>query len=419
MIVKNESRVIERCLASVKEIIDSWVIVDMGSTDNTKEIIKDYLKNIPGEIVEKPWAGYTANRNEAFQLAKNRADYLLFINAGEELVFPSSFAMPDLDQDYYNIAIQYREPVAKLQFGPKSALASLDSISRKVPMPPPDMSLCEKIEPALQSSNLGLEASFATGSRERFSHRIFLCSTRFDWKWLGPVNEVIESPEPMIAGFFTGTIKRRVPEGVHSMDYRDLMQDALMIEKALQDDPECGRYLLQLGETYDLAQEYKLSLQAFEKRAALGGDPKEVFLALYRKAQIEEKTGAPQDQVIRGYLDAYSAYPYRWEPLYCLTSLFTRKGWHFLGYLVSRWALETPYYNDYYYTEQTVYDYELLCQFAECAYQVKKKQEILDALFQLLSVNNLPNKKRQDVIKNIKFLRNENVQDLLKHDRKK
>ncbi|MBF8263807.1 MAG: hypothetical protein HW387_1472 [Parachlamydiales bacterium] len=58
-----------------------------------------------------------------------------------------------------------REPVAKLQFGPKSALASPDSISCKEPMPSSDMSLCEKIEPALQSSNLDCEASVTTGSR--------------------------------------------------------------------------------------------------------------------------------------------------------------------------------------------------------------------------------------------------------------
>ena len=40
MIVKDESRVIRRCLESVKPLIDYWVIVDTGSTDGTQEIIK-------------------------------------------------------------------------------------------------------------------------------------------------------------------------------------------------------------------------------------------------------------------------------------------------------------------------------------------------------------------------------------------
>ena len=40
MIVKNESKIIKRCLDSVKDHIDYWVIVDTGSTDGTQDIIK-------------------------------------------------------------------------------------------------------------------------------------------------------------------------------------------------------------------------------------------------------------------------------------------------------------------------------------------------------------------------------------------
>ncbi|HWJ80268.1 MAG TPA: glycosyltransferase, partial [Niallia sp.] len=37
MIVKNEENVIERCLSSVKPIVDEMIIVDTGSSDSTKE----------------------------------------------------------------------------------------------------------------------------------------------------------------------------------------------------------------------------------------------------------------------------------------------------------------------------------------------------------------------------------------------
>ncbi|MCC6127879.1 MAG: glycosyl transferase family 2, partial [Chlamydiae bacterium] len=53
MIVKNESAVIRRSLGSIKHKIDYWVIVDTGSSDDTKEIICEYLKDIPGELHEK------------------------------------------------------------------------------------------------------------------------------------------------------------------------------------------------------------------------------------------------------------------------------------------------------------------------------------------------------------------------------
>lgn len=46
MIVKNEEAVIARCLDSVKDLVDEMNIVDTGSTDNTKEIVKQYTNRI-------------------------------------------------------------------------------------------------------------------------------------------------------------------------------------------------------------------------------------------------------------------------------------------------------------------------------------------------------------------------------------
>ena len=38
MIVKNEERVLKRCLDSVRDLVDEIIIVDTGSTDATKRI---------------------------------------------------------------------------------------------------------------------------------------------------------------------------------------------------------------------------------------------------------------------------------------------------------------------------------------------------------------------------------------------
>ena len=38
MIVKNEEKVLDRCLSSTKNLFDEIIIVDTGSTDKTKEI---------------------------------------------------------------------------------------------------------------------------------------------------------------------------------------------------------------------------------------------------------------------------------------------------------------------------------------------------------------------------------------------
>jgi Glycosyl transferase family 2. len=72
MIVKNEIHVIRRCLSAVKEFIDYWVIVDTGSTDGTQEAIREFMKDSPGELHERPWCNFAHNRNEALDLARKR-----------------------------------------------------------------------------------------------------------------------------------------------------------------------------------------------------------------------------------------------------------------------------------------------------------------------------------------------------------
>ena len=73
MIVKNEAAVIARCLASVRPIIDYWVIVDTGSTDGTQDAIRAFLADLPGELHERPWRDFAHNRTEALDLARPHA----------------------------------------------------------------------------------------------------------------------------------------------------------------------------------------------------------------------------------------------------------------------------------------------------------------------------------------------------------
>ncbi len=84
MIVRDEAAIIARCLASVRDHIDSWAIVDTGSTDGTQALVRECLAGIPGELVERPWSDFATARNQARDLARG-ADYLLTIDADEVL----------------------------------------------------------------------------------------------------------------------------------------------------------------------------------------------------------------------------------------------------------------------------------------------------------------------------------------------
>ena len=83
MMVKNEAHVISNALRSVKPFIDHWVIVDTGSTDNTKDIIANELAGIQGELLDIPFKNYGYNRTEVFKAAYDKADYMLVLDADD------------------------------------------------------------------------------------------------------------------------------------------------------------------------------------------------------------------------------------------------------------------------------------------------------------------------------------------------
>lgn len=80
LIVKNEEKVIESCLKSLKNYIDEIIVVDTGSTDKTKDIVKKYTSN----LFDFEWVDdFSAARN--FSLSKATGDFILIIDADEIL----------------------------------------------------------------------------------------------------------------------------------------------------------------------------------------------------------------------------------------------------------------------------------------------------------------------------------------------
>ncbi len=81
MIVKNEEDVIGRCLTSVKGLVDEINIVDTGSTDNTKQIVKQFTDR----IFDFEWIHhFAAARNFSFQQATK--EYILWLDADDVLL---------------------------------------------------------------------------------------------------------------------------------------------------------------------------------------------------------------------------------------------------------------------------------------------------------------------------------------------
>ncbi len=81
MIVKNEEKILKRCLDSIVDLMDELIIVDTGSTDRTKEIAMQY----PGvKLYDFAWIDdFAAARNFAF--SKATKEYIYSADADEVL----------------------------------------------------------------------------------------------------------------------------------------------------------------------------------------------------------------------------------------------------------------------------------------------------------------------------------------------
>jgi len=81
MIVKNEERCLERCLASVKDLVNDIIIVDTGSEDSTKQIALSF----EAKVFDYVWKNdFSDARNLA--LSKSDSDWNLILDADEYLV---------------------------------------------------------------------------------------------------------------------------------------------------------------------------------------------------------------------------------------------------------------------------------------------------------------------------------------------
>lgn len=78
MIVKNESDVLARCLESIKDVVDEIIIIDTGSTDNTKEIARKFTDH----VYDFEWTDdFSKARNYSF--SKATKNYCMWLDADD------------------------------------------------------------------------------------------------------------------------------------------------------------------------------------------------------------------------------------------------------------------------------------------------------------------------------------------------
>ena len=335
MIVKDERNVIKRCLSSVRDLIDYWVIVDTGSTDGTQQIIRDFLRDIPGELHERSWVNFEHNRNCALELARRRADYILFIDADEILVCSDRLDKDRLEKSFYVILSK---------------------------------------------------------GKDTQHYRINLIDNDEGWRWKGVLHEAVIHTQDRVGEILEGVyIDFSSNDGNRFRDPKKFFNDALVLEKALQDDPTNSRYVFYLAQSYFNAREFSLALLNFEKRLTMPGESEETFFAQFCVGYLQEHLKSNDETVIASYLKSFELNPVRAEPLERLGQFFYQKGWTILSYLLARYALAMPHslsLNSH--RLHWVYDYSLQLLLADSAFSLGRLDEADRAYREVFACASLP-----------------------------
>ena len=106
MIVKDEEKVLKRCLDSAVSFADEIIIVDTGSSDSTKKIAETYTK----KVYDFTWNDdFSAARNEAFRHAE--MDYCMWLDADDIVSEPEQKKIQrlkeELDDDTAIVMMKY------------------------------------------------------------------------------------------------------------------------------------------------------------------------------------------------------------------------------------------------------------------------------------------------------------------------
>jgi len=329
MIVKDEAEVIQRCLESVIPIIDTWIIVDTGSTDGTQSIIKEFMKKrgIEGTLYERNWINFEHNRNEALQLAKNKADYLLFIDADEFLIYEDQFEMPVLSKDFYYININ-----------------------------------CFKTE----------------------YKKIFMVKTDHEWRWQGVLHEVLTPKAKMTFATLSDVHNIYTTDGCRSQNPLKFADDIRVLEEALEKNPNNSRYTFYLAQSYRSNQDFEKALETYKKRVSMGGWKEEVYYSLLQIACIQEKVGSPESEIVKSYFEAYLSRPSRVEAIFYLARHYNQKKEYEKAYQTTQLAKGLQPTGDILFTQPWMLEYGLAVERALSAYWTGRLQESRDLCLEVL-----------------------------------
>ena len=338
-IVKNESMVIARMLKSVAKMVDYYVIVDTGSTDNTKEIIKSTMEElgIPGEIHDHEWVNFCTARNFALDCVKGKAEYGFWIDADEQAIYDEKFSRSIM--------------LEKLRSN------EFDQGSTKVHY----------------------------GNQKYFRSQIF--KVDIDWVWKGAVHEIMFAPEGhtpkgcMIDGFYTLVTPDGASwgDGSKETQKKKYLEHAEMIKEYIKTDKD-PRWLFYLAQSYRDAFEYKLAADTYAERANMeAGYYEERYFSQLMVGNMKAHLQTPVGEVVHEFLKASKYDSNRCEHIIPVIKQYQSTKDYTISYMHSKFCMDNyqknPFPKSTLFIDNSIYDWVLLDLHCVNCYWIGKYDE--------------------------------------------
>ena len=356
-IVKNEEKTLPRLINSCKGILDYWVIIDTGSTDNTMSVVKEQLSGVPGELHESPFINFGHNRTELVQKAKDKADYLLLMDADMNVILDKSFSKEKLTADMYQIRY----------------IGAID-----------------------------------------FSQPLFV-SGHVDWYYEGYTHEYITFGGDFSMENYNGFKVTHFYDGGSRGD--KFNRDIKLCIQEIADHPNRSRPHFYLAQTHQNMGHYEEAITSYQNRIKLGGWNEEIYYSLYQVGMCLYLLNN-FDSAILQFIEAYNQRPIRFEALFMIGQIYREKQKYSVAKIFFEKISKMDYpKNDILFIHRTQYDYLVDFELGICNYWLGRYKEAEKYAGRLLNRNDVdPNVKEQN-LQNYKFIKEKmNLQKANKND---
>lgn len=351
MIVKNESRIILRCLSSLVKFVHCYIIHDTGSDDGTPELIQKFFDEhkVPGRVVHTQFENFEHNRNLALKdaMAEEGVDFILLLDADMQLCVP--------------------------QASPEEFWSSLTLPAYRV---------CQKSSLVYYNVRLLGKPCFT------------------DAKYIGVTHEYLNTG-PHAIGTMDPEIAYMPDSGDGGCKQDKFVRDKKLLEQDVKNNPKNVRSWFYLGQTYKDMGKNSRAIATYRKYLELHSWDEERFMAQYMIGFCFLRMGNTA-QAFEELTKAFEMRPSRSEPLYHMVKTCREKGWHQLGWVLAMKGTQIPFPSrDVLFVEKCIYDYMFWYELHILASYVRPEKGLSICDYLLLNRKTL-NFRNDSLIQNIK-----------------